>query len=62
VLPQVLRDRADNREVIEYNGTSGAVRNWCSLALGPDEVLNQMNVAVSSRAALARGSKLLTTS
>jgi len=35
---------ADNREVLEYNGT-GAVQNWYSFALGPDDVLNQMNVA-----------------
>ncbi|MFZ3217753.1 MAG: RHS repeat-associated core domain-containing protein, partial [Candidatus Acidiferrales bacterium] len=36
---------ADNREVLEYNGTSGALQNWYAFGLGPDEVLNQMNVA-----------------
>ncbi len=42
---------ADNREVLEYNG-AGAIQNWYSFALGPDAVLNQMNVAGSTRATL----------
>ena len=42
---------ADNREVLEYNG-AGAIQNWYSFALGPDAVLNQMNVASSTRATL----------
>jgi YD repeat-containing protein len=36
---------ADNREVLEYDGTSGALQNWYAFGLGPDEALNQMNVA-----------------
>jgi RHS repeat-associated protein len=43
---------ADNREVLEYDGTSGAVQNWYSFALGPDAVLNRMNVAGNSRETL----------
>jgi len=42
---------ADNREVLEYSGT-GAVQNWYSFAIGPDAVLNQINVAASTRATL----------
>jgi|GEM_PF-924223 RHS repeat-associated protein len=41
---------ADNREVLEYS--AGAPLNWYSFALGPDAVLNQMNVAGSTRATL----------
>ena len=44
---------ADNREVLEYNGSSGAIGNWYSFApanaFGPDAVLNQMNVASGTR-------------
>jgi RHS repeat-associated protein len=46
---------ADNREVLEYNGTSGsgAVLRWYSFGLGPDAVLNRMSVAgTSTRATL----------
>ncbi len=46
----------DNREVLEYNGSSGAIGNWYSFApanaFGPDAVLNQMNVAAATRATL----------
>ncbi len=46
----------DNREVLEYNGTSGAIGNWYSFApanaFGPDAVLNQMNVASGMRGTL----------
>ncbi len=41
---------ASNREVLEYNGSSGAIGNWYSYALGPNAVLNQMNVATGTRA------------
>ncbi len=47
---------ADNREVLEYNGSSGAMGNWYSFApanaFGPDAVLNQMNVASGTRGTL----------
>jgi RHS repeat-associated protein len=47
---------ADNREVLEYNGSSGAIGNWYSFApataFGPDAVLNRMNVASSTRGTL----------
>ena len=43
---------ADNREILEYDGTSGAIRNWYSYAFGPNDVLNQMNVATGTRATL----------
>jgi RHS repeat-associated protein len=43
---------ADNREVLEYDGTSGAIQNWYSYGLGPNEALNQMNVPGSTRATL----------
>ena len=42
---------ASNREVLEYNG-SGSLQNWYSFAIGPDAVLNQMNVAASTRVTL----------
>ncbi len=35
---------ADNREVIEYDGAAGAIQRWYAFGLGPDAVLNQMNV------------------
>jgi RHS repeat-associated protein len=43
---------ADNREVLEYDGSSGAIANWYSYGLGPNAVLNQMNVASGTRATL----------
>jgi hypothetical protein len=42
---------ADNREVLEYSGT-GALQNWYAFGLGPDEALNQMNVAAGTPATL----------
>ncbi|MGC1779744.1 MAG: RHS repeat-associated core domain-containing protein [Xanthobacteraceae bacterium] len=42
---------ASNREVLEYNG-SGAIANWYAYALGPNDTLNQMNVASATRATL----------
>jgi RHS repeat-associated protein len=43
---------ADNREVLEYNGTSGAIQNWYAYGLGPNAVLNQNGVAAGTRATL----------
>jgi RHS repeat-associated protein len=43
---------AGNREVLEYDGASGAIQRWYAYALGPNEVLNQMNVAAGTRATL----------
>src|SRR6185437_5210791 len=43
---------ADNREVMEYDGASGAVQHWYAYSLGPNDVLNQMNVAAGTRATL----------
>lgn len=40
---------ADNREVLEYNGSTGHIQTWYVFGLGPDEVLNQMNVAAGTR-------------
>ena len=41
---------AGNREVLEYDGASGAILRWYAYGLGPNGVLNQMNVAASTRA------------
>jgi len=41
---------ADNREVLEYDGSSGAVLRWYAYGLGPNDVFNQMNVAAATRA------------
>lgn len=43
---------AGNREVLEYDGASGAILRWYSYGLGSNDVLNQMNVAAATRAAL----------
>jgi RHS repeat-associated protein len=43
---------ADNREVLEYDGTSGAIQRWYAYALGPNDALNQMNVVAGTRATL----------
>ena len=43
---------ANNREVLEYNGSTGAIQNWYAYALGPNDALNQMNVAAGTRATL----------
>jgi hypothetical protein len=39
----------DNREVLEYDGTNGAIQRWYAFGLGPDAVLNQMNVPAATR-------------
>src|SRR5262249_24784062 len=41
---------AANRAVLDYDGTSGAVLRWYAFGSGPNEVLNQMNVASNTRA------------
>ena len=40
---------ADNREVLEYDGSGGQVERWYAYGLGPTAVLNQMNVAAGTR-------------
>jgi RHS repeat-associated protein len=42
----------NNREVLEYDGSSGAINNWYSYALGSNSVLNQMVVASAKRQTL----------
>ncbi|HJT43942.1 MAG TPA: RHS repeat-associated core domain-containing protein [Rhizomicrobium sp.] len=42
---------ADNREVLEYNG-SGVTQRWYAYGQGSNDVLNQMNVAAGTRATL----------
>jgi len=41
-----------NREILEYAGATGALQNWYAYGLGPNEALNQMNVASNTRATL----------
>jgi RHS repeat-associated protein len=43
---------ADNREVLEYNGSSGALNYWYAYALGPNAVLNQMSGSGTTRGTL----------
>ena len=43
---------ADNREVLEYDGSSGAILRWYAYGLGPNAALNQINVAAGTRATL----------
>jgi RHS repeat-associated protein len=43
---------ADNREVLEYDGTSGAILRWYAYGLGSNNVLNQTNVVAATRSAL----------
>jgi RHS repeat-associated protein len=46
----------DNREVLEYNGSTGALGTWYSFApaaaFGPDAVLNQMTLSAGTRQTL----------
>ncbi len=39
----------DDREVLEYDGASGAIRRWYAYGLGPNDVLGQMNVPADTR-------------
>jgi RHS repeat-associated protein len=43
---------ADNREVLEYDGSSGAIQRWYAYGLGANAVLNQTNVSAATRTAL----------
>ncbi len=43
---------ASNREVLEYDGTTGAIQRWYAYGLGSNEVLNQMNIVAATRATL----------
>jgi len=43
---------ADNREVLEYDGTSGAIQRWYAYGAGSNDVLGQMNVAAGTRTTL----------
>jgi RHS repeat-associated protein len=38
------------RALLDYNGASGAIQNWYAFGSGPNDVLNQINVAGSTRA------------
>ena len=40
---------ADNREVLEYDGSSGQVLRWYSYGLGPNGALNRMDVPGGTR-------------
>ena len=40
---------ADDREVLEYDGASGAIQRWYAYGLGPNDVLGQMNVPANTR-------------
>jgi len=42
---------ADNREVLEYDGSSGAILRWYTYGLGSNDVLNQTNVVAGTRTA-----------
>jgi RHS repeat-associated protein len=43
---------AGNREVLEYDGSSGAILRWYAYGLGSNDVLSQMNVGSATRATL----------
>jgi RHS repeat-associated protein len=43
---------ADNREVLEYDGTTGAQENWYAYGLGSNDALNQMNLPGNTRETL----------
>jgi len=41
---------ADNSEILEYDGSSGAIRQWYAYGLGSNDVLNRMDVVAGTRA------------
>jgi RHS repeat-associated protein len=43
---------ADNREVLEYDGTSGQVLRWYAYGAGSNDVLNQLDVVAGTRQTL----------
>jgi RHS repeat-associated protein len=54
---------ADNREVLEYDGVTGAKQTWYAYGAGIDDVLSQMNIAAETRATMipdSQGSILAT--
>jgi RHS repeat-associated protein len=42
----------DKRAILDYDGTSGQVQRWYTFGAGPNDVLNQMNVAAGTRTTL----------
>jgi len=46
----ILAPDPQSRALLDYNGSSGAIQDWYAFALGPNDVLNQINVASSTRA------------
>jgi RHS repeat-associated protein len=38
------------RALLDYDGTAGTIQNWYAFGAGPNDVLNQINVAGSTRA------------
>jgi RHS repeat-associated protein len=42
---------AGNREVLEYDGASGAIQRWYAYGIGSNDVLSQTNVVAGTRAA-----------
>ena len=42
---------AGNREVLEYDGATGAIQRWYAYGLGSNEILNQTNVVAGTRTA-----------
>jgi len=40
---------AQNREVLEYDGSTGALLRWYAYGLGPNAVLGQMNIPAGTR-------------
>jgi RHS repeat-associated protein len=53
---ELHRQRAEpvhrNREVLEYDGATGAIQRWYAYGLGSNDVLAQMNVPAATRATL----------
>ncbi len=45
----VFVNDANNREVMEYDGASGAVSRWYAYGLGSNDALSQMNVVTATR-------------
>ena len=45
---------AGNREVLEYDGASGAIQRWYAYGLGSNDVLNQTNVVAGTRVGSCR--------
>jgi RHS repeat-associated protein len=46
---------ASNREILEYDGSSGQIQRWYAYGLGANGVLNQMNVVTGTRATFVPG-------